>query len=223
ASRLRFERFEESRFERVDFDLSARDLVLYPGITIGASVARHLAQAIERAQRMDRRAGADALLAEQRRADRPAFADLAEDIADRHHDIVEEHLAELVIARESDDTARRHAGRLGIDEHQRDRIPRLWIAAGAHEQIEPIGIMRAGGPDLVAVDDELVALDHGFGAETAQIGARARLGIALRPDHFAGARLMQMLRLLFGRAVFDEDRTDMGKALRRKIGRANAG
>src|SRR5262249_40051658 len=94
---LGFERLEEGGFERIDFDPGARDLVLHPGIAIGAGVTSRLPQAMERAQRMDRRARADALFREQRRADRPAFPDLAEDVADRHNDIVEEYLAEFVI------------------------------------------------------------------------------------------------------------------------------
>src|SRR5581483_11615812 len=62
-----------------------------------------------------------------------------------------------------------------------------------------------------------------LGAQAAQIGAGAGLGITLRPDRLAGARFMQMLRLLLGGAVFDEDRADMGETLVRQIGRADAG
>ena len=64
--------------------------------------------------------------------------------------------------------------------------------------------MRARGPHLLAVDDKMVAPVDGAGAQARQIGAGARLGIALAPDLVGAEDLRQMARFLVLGAPVDQ-------------------
>src|SRR3989442_1146087 len=55
------------------------------------------------------------------------------------------------------------------------------VRLGADQGEHPVGLARARGPDLLAVDDPRVALEHGARAERGQVAARARLAVALAP------------------------------------------
>src|ERR1041384_1099108 len=66
--------------------------------------------------------------------------------------------------------------------------------------------MRARGPHLLAVDQEMVALVHGPGAQAGKVGAGARLGIALAPDLVAAEDLWQIALLLLLGAPVDQGR-----------------
>ena len=57
------------------------------------------------------------------------------------------------------------------------------IGAGQHE--DPVGQMAGRGPDLLAVDRPLVAVERGSTTEVAEVGAGVRLGVALAPDVLA--------------------------------------
>src|SRR6185312_4130017 len=213
AGLLQFQRFEIGGFKRHHLDLGAGEAIEHPGIAIGAGRRCGDFEPRQSAQGMDRCPGADALFGKERRADGPAFADLADDVLERYRDIVEKNLGELVIARKGADAPRRDARRLRIEQDERDRIARPPILAGAHQEIEPVGILRAGVPDFLAVQHEMIALEPRLGRKAAQIRPGAGLGIALRPDHLAGACLVQVLALLLLGAVFHEDRADMRQAL----------
>ena len=45
----------------------------------------------------------------------------------------------------------------------------LLLAIGAHEAVTTISVLRAGRPDLVAVDEEVVALVFGEGAQRGEV------------------------------------------------------
>ena len=63
-------------------------------------------------------------------------------------------------------------------------------------------MLGAAGPDLLAVDDVMVALAPGEGAQRGGVGAAGRLGDAERLQaQFAGGDLRQVLLLLLRRAV----------------------
>ncbi len=80
------------------------------------------------------------------------------------------------------------------------------IGVRAGEQDHPLRDVPAGGPDLLAVDDEVVAVTDGPGLEGRKVGAGAGLAIALAPDHVAAEYLGQVLLLLLFGAVNDEGR-----------------
>ena len=52
------------------------------------------------------------------------------------------------------------------------------VGVGPAEQEAEVGVVGARGPDLLAVDDEAVAVEHGPGAERREVAARARLAHA---------------------------------------------
>ena len=90
---------------------------------------------------------------------------------------------------------------------QEDREPagaRLDLLArrGARDQQQQIGMLGARGPDLLAVDDVVVAFAHRGGAQIERVGARGRLGDAegLQPQ-LARRDLRQPARLLRRAAV----------------------
>ena len=69
-------------------------------------------------------------------------------------------------------------------------------------------MVRRRGPDLLAVDDVIVALALGRGLQRRKVGAGARLGKALAPPvvDIGGARQKPLLLLL--RAELDQHRAD---------------
>src|SRR5262249_47576500 len=72
--------------------------------------------------------------------------------------------------------------------------------------------MTLGGPDLLPVDDIVIAVAVGPGLERREVGARAGLGITLRPVVLARADARQVLGLLLARAVVDDDGADEMRA-----------
>src|SRR6187399_2344208 len=83
-------------------------------------------------------------------------------------------------------------------------------------------MMRPGGPDLLPPHHEMIALQHCAGRKAGKVGACARLGIALRPDHSTRNDGRQMLRLLCVGPELHQDRADVIEALCRQLRRANA-
>ena len=73
------------------------------------------------------------------------------------------------------------------------RLARLRV--GAHQAEAPVGVVRGGGPDLLAVDDVVVALPLRRGPQAGEVGAGAGLGEALAPPvvEVGGARQEALL------------------------------
>ena len=80
----------------------------------------------------------------------------------------------------------------------------LLAGVGAHQTEAPVGVLGTRGPDLLAVDQEVVALVLGAGLEGRKVRTRARLGEALAPLHVAAADQRDMLKLLVLGAVLQE-------------------
>ena len=127
-------------------------------------------------------AGAAALEHQGRRRDLPALVQRPDEVFLRHHDVLEKHLVEMPVAVEQHERAHGDPRRLHIDQQIADAVVLRRVGVGAHQEETPVGEMRARGPDLLPVDDEMVALVDGAGAQTGEIGAGARPGIALTPD-----------------------------------------
>jgi len=72
------------------------------------------------------------------------------------------------------------------------------VGIGADEQDDPVGEVRARRPDLLPVDDEVIALIDGACPEARQIGAGAGLGEALAPDLVGVENRGQVAPLLLG-------------------------
>ena len=73
---------------------------------------------------------------------------------------------------------------------------------------DPVGVVPAGGERLLAVDDVLVAVSHGAGAEAGQVGAGARLAVADREVQLPGEDLGEEGLLLLLGAELHERRAD---------------
>lgn len=63
---------------------------------------------------------------------------------------------------------------------------RRRIRIGTNGQPDPVGKHTGTGEDLVAIDDQFVALDAGASFQCREIGARIRFGVADGKDQLAG-------------------------------------
>ena len=88
------------------------------------------------------------------------------------------------------------AGILGVDDQDRNALVLHGFRVGAAGQPDVVGVVGAGGEDLLPVDDVLVAVAHGGGAQRRQVGAGLRLGVADREVHLTGQDRRQELLLL---------------------------
>ena len=71
-------------------------------------------------------------------------------------------------------------------------MPSCFLAVvGAHQAEAPVGLVGVGGPDLLAVDQPVVALVLALGLQAGEVGAGAGLGIALAPADLAVHDLRQ--------------------------------
>ncbi len=59
------------------------------------------------------------------------------------------------------------------------------LGLGAHQAEHHVGLARGRGPDLLAVDHPLVAVETAVGAQAGEVAAGRRLAVALAPDHLA--------------------------------------
>src|SRR5262249_30868023 len=96
-----------------------------------------------------------------------------------------------------------HAWRLHVDQQKADPFMLAGVV-GTHEAEAPIGELRARGPDLLAVDEEMIALVHALRAQACEIGSSARLGVALAPPDLASHDARDVPFLLLFIAVFEE-------------------
>ena len=103
-------------------------------------------------------AGAAALEHQRRRRDLPALVERPDEVLLRHDDILEEHLVEMPVAVQQYQRPHRDPRRLHVDQQIGDAVMLRRVRVGAHQQKAPIGEMRARGPHLLAVDQEMVAL-----------------------------------------------------------------
>src|SRR6202011_206028 len=89
------------------------------------------------------------------------------------------------------------AGILRVDDQDRNALVLDGIRIGATSQPDVIGVVSAGGEDLLTVDDVLVAVANRGGAQRRQVGARLRLGVADREMQLTGKDCGQKPLLLF--------------------------
>src|SRR5437773_3544923 len=158
-----------------------------------------------------------ALVLERRAAHHPALAPFPDQALRRHAHVVEEHLVEVGVPGHLAERPHLDAGRLHVDQEVADAVVLGLVRLGAGQGEPPVGLARARGPDLLAVDDPRVALEHGARAERGQVAARARLAVALAPAERPeqGARDEASL-LRFG-AVLEEGRHERAPGSGRSI------
>ena len=142
-----------------------------------------------------------ALVAEQIFGDVPATIDLAHigraiiTIGFGHLHIVEEGFAKWRIAADQQDRLGRHAFARHVVEHEGDALILVGLV-GADEAENPVGVIGVGCPDLLAVNDPVVALIVAVGLQGHQIAARTGFRIALTPADFTARDFVQEPQLL---------------------------
>src|SRR5579863_4081232 len=74
----------------------------------------------------------------------------------------------------------------------------LWrFRIGADEELTILRSMSDGGPNLLPVDDERIAVEHRAALQGGKIGTSSRLRHAFAPDLIAGKNRLEVAFLLF--------------------------
>ena len=180
----------------IEFHFDAGQAVANHLTSLNFDEARFL-QLAQLALRLADAPGIHPLVAEQVLGDGPALAFLVHQVVGGHLHVVEEHFVHGMAAVHQDQRAHRDARALHVDQQERDAfLALLHRRVGAHQAEDPVGVVRVGGPDLLAVDDVLVAIPLGLGLERGQVASRARLGVALAPEVVAVVDARQEALLL---------------------------
>src|SRR3954453_21064501 len=132
------------------------------------------------------------------RRDGPAVAALPHECARRYSYVVEEHLVEVGVLR-IDQFWQRPAGdarRLHVDDEHADALVLRRVRLAAHEAEAIAGVVCAGGPDLLAVDDPVVAVEDGARAQPGQVAAGVRFTHADAPCDLTAQRRDEVALLL---------------------------
>ena len=134
-----------------------------------------------------------------------SLAFLADQVLGGHLHVREEHFGRGVVHHGAD-RADLEAVALGLahvdDEHRQaiGALLGLFLRRGAREQHHQVGMFGAAGPDLLAVDDVVVAVALGEGPQRGRVGAAGRLGDAerLQPQFAAGdpGQILCLLRVV---------------------------
>ena len=134
----------------------------------------------------------------------PAVVDPADHVLLRAAGVGEEDLVELGRAVDLLDRADLDARLLHGAEQVGDALVLRCVRVGAGQHEDVVGENGLGGPDLLAVDDPLVAVEHGLGLEAGQVGAGVGLGEALAPGDLPAEDLGdELLLLLLGPPLQD--------------------
>ena len=145
----------------------------------------------------EREAERAALVQQRRHRDLPAVADLAEQVLLRHLHVGEEDLVELRLAGDLHERPHLDARRVHVDDHVGE-VLRSAARPGSPSADEDavVGDVRERRPDLLAVDEEVVALVLDARPHGGEVGAGARLGEALAPDLLGREDLREVALLL---------------------------
>ena len=153
-----------------------------------------------------------ALEAERRQRDPPPLAHAAQPhrVGDAH--VGEEHLVERSAAAHLLDRAHLDPGQVHRDDEGRHALVLGHVDVGAGDQLAPGREQGAGAPDLLPVDDPLVAVTDGPAAQVRQVGAGAGLGEQLAAQLSGGEERRHVLRLLLvGAPRHDRGRDEAGR------------
>src|SRR6202050_3663656 len=115
----------------------------------------------------------------------PSVVHFAENIFGWHANIAKENLVEFGFPGHLTQRTYLDAGRFHIDEEHRKALVFREAGIGAYDQLTPVADPAVAGPDLLAVDDVVIAVQPRFHLQTGEIGTRVRLGEALAPDFFS--------------------------------------
>src|SRR5262249_39027599 len=146
-----------------------------------ALAPRDVLQLLQLALAASHAGDAGALVAQQELRVGPALVLLAHAIGDGDLHVLEPDLVDLGLAVEHLDGPHRDAGRLHVDEEERDAFLGAAFARGAHEAEDPVGPLAQRVPRLLSVHDVVIALALGARLQRREVRTRSRLRIALAP------------------------------------------
>ena len=133
--------------------------------------------------------GGGALEPEHRERDVPSVVDVTDDEVGVGPRAVEEHFTELGRAREIADRSYLDAGLVHRYQEQRQATVFRRVGIAATQHVDPVGVLAERRPDLLAVDDPMVAVEARPGAYVGQVGAGVGFAEPLAPDHVGGEDL----------------------------------
>jgi hypothetical protein len=128
--------------------------------------------------------------------DHPAVAATSDDLVLGHPHVGEEHLVEIALHGHVDQRPDLDARGVHPEQQETDAAVLGGVGLGANQAEDPVGQMRGAGPDLLTIDDPLIAIEHSTGAQAGQIAAGAGFGIPLAPDGVAAQGGRDELALL---------------------------
>ena len=139
----------------------------------------------------------------------PAHVLLADHVDGGDADVVEEDLVELEIVDHVHQGPNGDAWGAHVHDEVGDALVLGRIGVRPGQDVHPVGPVTQGGPDLLAVNDEIVAVADGRGLEVGQVGAGVGLREALTPDDFLVRRRREELFFQIVRAEADDGRADL--------------
>ena len=128
--------------------------------------------------------------------DPPAIAGRAERLGVRDARVGEVHLVELGLAGHLPQRADLDAGGVHVDDEGGEAGVLHGLRVGAHDEQAPPRDVGQRRPDLLAVDDPLVAVPDAARRQSGEVGPAAGLGEQLAPDLFAGEQGAEVAALL---------------------------
>src|SRR5579859_6210099 len=153
---------------------------------------------------------------ERRLRELPALALLANDVLHRNLHIGKEDLSKLGTAGDLLQWPDFHARRVHVQDEIRDALVLGNVRIRAGEQHAVVGDRPQAGPDLLAIDDVVLAvvetLADGFRLQAGEVGPGIRLGIQLTPDVLGRQDAADVLLLLRLRAVGNQGWPDDAQA-----------
>ncbi len=138
--------------------------------------------------------------------DAPAVVLLTDSVGDGDAGVVEEYLAEVALAVDRPHRPDLDAGLVHVEDQPRDPFVLGCVGIGADEQLAIVGHVGACAPDLLAVDDVLVAVPHRAGAQRREVRAGLGFREALAPHVLAPQDAREVERALFVGSFRDEGR-----------------
>ena len=131
----------------------------------------------------------------------------ADQIGNRHFHIIEEHLIHLMRAINGDDGAHGDAGRIHLNHEEGNAFLLLGrFRIGAHQQKDPIGVLRQCRPGFLPIDDIMIAFPHGPRFQRRQVRPSPGFRKALAEPEIKIGKLRQEELLLFFRAKGNQHR-----------------
>jgi len=111
--------------------------------------------------------------------------------------LFKEYFVEMFMPVRQDKRTHGNARRLHINQEIANAVVFRRIRIGAHQHENPVRVLRAGGPDLLAIHDKIIAVIHRARLQASEIRASPRLGVSLAPDDVsAQCRLEEAIFLL---------------------------